>query len=360
MRLKLINIIAALALTGCATANWQHPKISDKNAMAKQLVIDDGYCTRVANGSAPMPQIVAPETPTTTTFNASGTTYNSSTGERTYGNYSGQATTIPSGGFGGGFASGMASGASLGAAINARRAYDRIHKSCMYTKGWLDIPVGTTAPEAASNSSSAPAALAPAIAAKKPLPVQPVKAAQIYASPAEQWQADVDEFYVFYPAYRTGLLHQWIDGKVRVIAKESPHMSGPLILIAAHASLKAASQAAREPTSKTMSRLLSFYHSSSAGDAMDQVALGTEYLQESNLPFNQKRSAYWVQQSALSGNSLGQQVYGLMLFKGEGVAQDRVEGYRFIEKASLIDSDARKLLTDIRPLLTSNELAQAR
>ena len=347
---KLLCITAALALAGCATPNWQNSRISDKSAAARQLVIDDGYCTKVASGSAPMPQIVAPATPTTTTFNASGSTYNTSTGQRTYGSYSGQATTVPSGGFAGGFASGMATGASIGAAINARRAYDSIHKSCMYAKGWDDAP-----PEATSLAATAPAPTA----VQKPAPVvQPVKVTQIYDSPTEQWQADIEEFYVFYPAYRTGELHQWIDGKVRVVAKESPRLSGPLTLIAAHASLKAASQAAHEPTSKAMSRLLTFYHSSSAGNAMDQVALGTEYLQEADLPLDRKRSAYWFQQSALSGSSIGQQVYGLMLLRGEGIPQDKVEGYRFIKKASLIDADARKLLSDIQPLMTPEELRQ--
>lgn len=322
--------------------------------MARQLVIDDGYCTRVANGSAPMPQIVAAPASTTTTFNARGTTYNTTTGETTRGTYTGQATTAPSGGFGGGFASGMASGAGLGAAINARKAQDRIHKSCMYAKGWHDAPAGT-----AADIAIAPVVASAAAIPKPSAAAQPTKFVEVYDTAEEQWQADVEEFYFFYPAYRAGMRHQWIDGKVRVIAKESPQLTGPLILIAAHASLKSASQAAPEPASKAIARLLTFYHSASAGDAMDQVTFGTAYLQgEDGLPVSQKRSAYWFQQSAATGNSIGQQVYGLMLFRGEGVAKDRVEGYRFIAKAALIDPDARKLLSDLRPKLTPAELRQ--
>lgn len=139
MRHRIISAHALMAaLSGCATSSWHHSAITDKEASERQFIIDNGYCTQVAQGAAPMPQIPSSPTSTTSNFNMQGSTYDASTGQRTYGNYSGQVMTSPSGGLAGGFASGFSSGARLGLAMRARQAQDQIHKGCMYRLGWTE------------------------------------------------------------------------------------------------------------------------------------------------------------------------------------------------------------------------------
>ena len=337
--------LVVLALTGCAATNWQHTTIIDKAAAEKQLAIYDGYCTLVADGSVPMPQIMAPATPRASNVTLTGSTYNTTTGQRTYGTYTGQVTTVPTGGFAGGFASGMASGASIGAAIRARLDQERIHKACMIARGWTDAPVSTTA----ASTSPVPTKV---VAASRT-----TNATKIYPTQQEEWAADTDEFMQFYPAYRSGSLHEWLDGKARTIAKEQPTWPGSQILLTAHNSLAAAGQAAPEPKAEDVKAMLLFFKGAAEGKPMDQAALGTMYMKgSSSIPANLKRSAFWSQKSALAGNSIGQTGYGLLMFFGSGVPQDHVEGYRWVRRAAVIDADARKLLKDLEGQMTPDEL----
>lgn len=326
---------AVLALAGCGST-WHHTTITHKADAARQLVIDDGYCTQVAAGTAPMPDVALPPPPTTTNITMTGSTYNTTTGQRTYGTYTGQATTTPAGGFAGGLASGMAQGVALGALIRARQDQERIHKSCMFAKGWSDEPTNTVTTSTVQGGAQVTKTVEPKTSAPG-----------IYASAKDEWMADIGELMVFYPAYKSGALHDWLDGKVRSLAGEMRQATGPQILLAAHAALVKAGQGAPEPNDEDLKSALLFYRGAVAGKPMDQAALGSMYkIGSLSTQVSPTRSAFWLQKAALSGNSVGQMGYGILVYFGNGVKQDRIEGYRWVQKAAATDADAKKVLKD--------------
>lgn len=100
--------------------------------MRHQKIIDEGYCTQVASGAAPMPNIAFPAAPANQNIYGTITSYGQN-GLSTH-HYSG--FTAPNAGAS--FASGMAQGAALGASIRAKRAQDAVMKGCMFRLGWVD------------------------------------------------------------------------------------------------------------------------------------------------------------------------------------------------------------------------------
>lgn len=103
--------------------------------MAQQRTIDEGYCTQVAHGSAPMPDVRV-YSPAQHSYNISGTISSYGSGGFQSSSYTGYVT--PSAGAS--FTTGFAQGAALGASIRARRAQDKIMKGCMLKLGWTDKP----------------------------------------------------------------------------------------------------------------------------------------------------------------------------------------------------------------------------
>lgn len=317
---------AILGLTACASApNWQHTKITDKTEAARQLVIDDGNCSLIAMGAAPVPQVPVSNTPQTTDITLYGSTYNTGTGTRSYSTYTGQATTNPSGGFAGGFASGMQSGANLGAAIAARNAQDRIHKSCMYSKGWTDaVSEGTS--DAGFKKTTQVARV------KNARP--PAPPAEIYASAQTEWEADTAEFMAFFPAYESGDYFDRLSQKVKALAVNQV-MTGPQYLLAALKQLSDEGRNAPPPTTDE-GGYRAMYMQSVDGDMRAQSSLGLAYVQgkDPRVPIDSTRSAYWSRKSALAGNPVGQLGYGILLFRGAGIQQDRINGYLWMKKAA--------------------------
>ena len=346
--IKFVSILTAtglVAVAGCATApNWQHTAIRDNAVAARQLVIDDAYCTQVASGSAPMPEIVAPETPQTANVTIRGSTYNTTTGQRTYGTYTGQVTTSPSGGFAGGFASGLSSGASLGAAISAQRERERIHKGCMFAKGWMDTPQAATPNEPPTLTVALP------------------EASRIYATPHDEWYADVEEFMRLYPAYRSGALHDALNERVKAVANTPQYkgLNGQQILMTAHAELKSMGRAALEPTDDLTLKSLVIYQGAANGNPEEQAAMGIWYFKGSGgfFPEDHKRAALWSQRAAYAGNAGGQLQHGLLMFRGFGHRMDRVEGFRWIQRAAKSDPKIKTTLEQLRMQLTADELRQ--
>ena len=134
-RKYVITLVLTAAVSGCASPNWQNPRLVQPDQRERQLVIDSGYCKRVANGSAPMPNAqVANAGPQGYAVSGTATTYGA------YGpvtnNYRGTITPIANPGAS--FAGGLAQGAGMGAMMRAKRDQDEIHKSCMYSLGWFD------------------------------------------------------------------------------------------------------------------------------------------------------------------------------------------------------------------------------
>lgn len=136
IRMCVITLPLVVALSGCVTSNWQNPRIASAEQRDRQLVIDNGYCKRVAVGSAPMPSIqVANAQPQGYAIAGTATNYGAYGPVTT--SYRGSVTPMPNAGAS--FAGGVAQGAGLGAAMRARRDQDEIHKSCMYSLGWSDL-----------------------------------------------------------------------------------------------------------------------------------------------------------------------------------------------------------------------------
>ncbi len=131
---------AAIMISGCAMSpKWSNPHLDGRaDVLQRQLVIDDGYCTRVAAGSVPMPVVRTYEpAPRVYNIDAQVSGYNYGTGTYSSHQITGTATAAP-GGFAGGFSSGLANGAALGQAIRAKKEHERVHRGCMYALGWTE------------------------------------------------------------------------------------------------------------------------------------------------------------------------------------------------------------------------------
>lgn len=124
-------------LAGCANTHWYNHNYSANDAalMARQKAIDEGYCTQVAHGVAPMPEARV-YSPAQQSYNINGTITSYGPGGFRTSNYSGSVTPSPAASF----SSGFAQGAAIGASIRARRAQDTIMKGCMMKLGWTDKP----------------------------------------------------------------------------------------------------------------------------------------------------------------------------------------------------------------------------
>jgi len=128
-------------ITACSTT-FYNPNIKDDATLERQRVIDEGYCTQVSVGSAPMPDIRIYNP--TSTMNVTGrinTIY--SNGMSSSSNYNETISTYqnPAESFSQGFSSGVGAGAVLRASFDQ----DKIFKGCMLKLGWtLDSQVGAT------------------------------------------------------------------------------------------------------------------------------------------------------------------------------------------------------------------------
>ncbi|GKW13763.1 hypothetical protein PEC301899_40450 [Pectobacterium carotovorum subsp. carotovorum] len=132
-KIKLIFSIFPILLSSCAT-NYYNPNLKDPIALERQRTIDEGYCTRVAAGSVPMPEIRSYQTGVQN-YNVVGsarTNYSNGYSTNTY--YNANISSYPNAGEA--FTNGFASGASIGAAFRAKLDRDKVFKSCMYTLGW--------------------------------------------------------------------------------------------------------------------------------------------------------------------------------------------------------------------------------
>lgn len=134
-RIHFAVLLAASALLGACATTYSNPNLKDAAQSKAQLAIDEGYCTQVAAGAAPIPAIrnyASDQQNYTVSGNIS--TFNPATGNTTRSTYTGTVNSAPS--YGQGFASGFQSGASIGAAINAQNQQKAIKNGCMVRLGW--------------------------------------------------------------------------------------------------------------------------------------------------------------------------------------------------------------------------------
>ncbi|WP_316864135.1 SEL1-like repeat protein [Ralstonia mannitolilytica] len=316
--------------------------------------MDDAYCLRVAYGTVPMPPI--PVTATSTTSNVTGQVriHDSSTGNTSFGSYSGAVTTSPANSFASGFANGMA----IGAAFRAQKLQDQIHAECMIRKGWREAsfrashaapsPVAqvTQPPQATSGGDSTP----------------PGEAS--YDDGKTAWLAEVNEFTVVYPQYRASReLWDRLDAAVKKLARERPLATGPQILLAAHDGLNLKGLGAPEPLQGDSRWLLvDTYRQAVGGSVADQNALGAGFM-FGKPPFirDLQRSKYWFQKSAMAGDPMGQMGYGTLIFEGATGTPNRARGYWWVMKAAAAgDKDAINMLTVMEAKMDPSELQAAR
>ncbi|WP_127811877.1 hypothetical protein [Bordetella bronchiseptica] len=175
-------------LVGCGTT-WHNANISDPSILARQLAIDEGYCTRVAAGAAPMPETRL-DTSSQQSYAVSGKTTTLGPNGPQTSFHSG--TITPTNNFGSGFSSGLSQGAALGAAIRARRERDAVIKGCMFNLGWSDtaIPVSARATSQPTTPSTRPPA-APATLSRGDAGMAAPKHENSANLSCDQWVNDV-------------------------------------------------------------------------------------------------------------------------------------------------------------------------
>lgn len=325
-------ICGLLTLAGCAT-KWQHTAMTDPVASQRQLTIDDGYCTMVSAGSMSMPQVVIPPplpAPTTSNIAMTGTAVNPATGGTITTNYRGTVTTAPAPNFGASFANSFAVGANLGATYAAADVQQKIHTACMYAKGWTDTPG-----QAAMQKT--------ALLARPGVAPKPVSSTQIYADAQGEWAADTSEFLNIFPAFRAQPHFDQLNEHVKRIAKASPQLSGPQILLAARDAVVRAGQAPIDGQAHTVAQLT--YFGAVAAKSLDQAGMGVFYTKgDGTIAADAKRAAYWAQKSAAAGHPMGRIGYGVLMFSGWGVPQDHVDAYRWVQSIAATDANAKEIL----------------
>jgi hypothetical protein len=127
-----VVLLMTAALLGCAGySQWSNSHLHG-DAAKRQFAIDNGYCKRAANGSAPMP-IVRNYSSGQQTYRITGnySGFNTRSGYNS-GTYNATVTTYDPNAFSNGFAYGM----NLGNAMAAMQANKEIYNGCMYDLGW--------------------------------------------------------------------------------------------------------------------------------------------------------------------------------------------------------------------------------
>ena len=338
----LLISMSLMTLFGCVSApNWQHISIKDKQTASKQLVIDSGYCEMVSIGSAPMPTVISSgnNVNQTTTFQISGPT----------GVYTGQANTYPSGGFGGGFASGLSNSMGNFAAMAALAQQTRMYNACMNAKGWIDTPKEANPAQPLAPTSKELGNVYADIA--------------VYPSPKTAWEADVEEFFWFYPQYSSGSAYQRLDKIVRIKAGENPKADGPEILGLAQKDLIREGYPIKDTSDPDFQIARSTYQRALSGNSNYQALLSLFYFiqaKEQGKPtFGPQRSVYWAKKAAEAGDDMGIMSLGSNLFMGFGIKQDKVKAYRVVSRIKN-NPTAAELLQKFESKMSDKDLEQVR
>lgn len=341
-------LLSSLALAGCAAGpNWQRTDIQDKVSVSRQLAIDDGQCTLVSVGAAPMPRPLSTN-PQAQNFTVQGSTYNPSAGTWSHSTYTGQITNGSRGGFADGVATGFNAGMTLGATIKAQQQQDAIYAACMNAKGWVDVP-------AATKMSDVPV-LQRTVASSE----QKSEEAITNNSAMIAWQRDVEEFLWLFPAYRETEHYKRLDATVRKIAKDDPSLDGKQVLLMAREVLKIEGLEVSTPGTPSHRLAALSYQQAVKGDAKAQLAMSAAHSGNSGEGLGVERAMYWANEAARRGDPVGEILMGLHLFHGNGIEQNKVAGYKLVKKAANVNSDARALLPKLEAAMSASELVEAR
>lgn len=74
----------------------------------------------------------------------------------------------------------------------------------------------------------------------------------------------------------------------------------------------------------------------------------------------EERAVYWANEAARKGDPMGEILMGLHLFQGSGIQQNKIAGYKLIQKASTVSDEARDLLPKLKAAMSPDEIAAVR
>lgn len=330
---------SCLLLVACAAQPlWKHRTVTDPSQLAAKLRLDDAECSALsAQPNAVIPPAAATSPPQA--YRGTFESTDSRTGTRTTGTYTAQPI---SGGFGAGMASGLASGAAIGAAFAAARREEQLHKSCMVARGWYD----STEQERLSSTVEGSKAK---VALRAPL---------AYADGATAWKAATEEFWAFFPEFKSNPNYDKLNVAVKTLA-QSRALDGPQYLVEARDILLRSGDVTHATPEDDLSRV---YARASGGDAVAKARMAYSYAvgQDRRTTGKIDRGAYWAREAAIAGEPRGQLGYGILLFSGGvGGREEKVLGYQWVKRAELNGLDVRATLEGFRGDMTEDEVRQA-
>ncbi|WP_095597459.1 tetratricopeptide repeat protein [Pseudomonas sp. PIC25] len=322
-----ISVIASFLLSGCATS-YYNPNITDAGALERQRIIDEGYCTQVAAGSVPMPEVRH--------YQSGIQNYQITGNTRTYGSdgysansyYSGNVTAYPSSGDA--FSAGMANGMNMGAAIRAGQERKQVMQGCMYSLGWTTDKHATTTLTPASTKAK----------------TQGEEFFEIALADAEAGD----------PKMQTRVATAYMEGK------DAPKDLQEAIRWLDKASAQGYSEASFQLAyiysgrvdpqyADTQMMLLSIQKAAEQGEGMAQSMLGSMYYSGSNgLPQDTGKAIEWYKKACGNNDANGFLGMGTLYALGHGLKKDPIQAHRFFTKSEELGNpeaaEYRKMLEE--------------
>lgn len=332
-----LSVIASFLLSGCATT-YYNPHITDAGALQRQRIIDEGYCTQVASGSVPMPEVRH--------YQSGVQNYQITGNARTYGSngystnsyYTGSVTAYPNSGDA--FAAGMANGMNMGAAIRAGQERRQVMQGCMYSLGW------TTDKNASAQPSNSPAKTK----------TQGEEFFDIALSRAEAGDPKMQTMVA--TAYMQGEdAPKDVEKAIYWLGKASDQGS-------AEASFQLAYIYAGQVEAKYADRqlmILNIQRAAEQGEGMAQSMLGTMYQTgDSGLPKDLNKAVEWYMKACSNNDAIGYLGMGSLYAMGKGVKQDPIQAHRFFTRAEeLGNADAAGFRKLLEKQMTEAQLREA-
>lgn len=322
-----ISVIASFLLSGCATT-YYNPYINDAGALQRQRIMDEGYCTQVASGSVPMPEVRHYQSGVQNYQITGNTRTYASNGYNTNSYYTGSVTAYPNSGDA--FAAGMANGMNMGAALRAGKERRQVMQGCMYSLGW------TTDKNAVAH---------PSISHTK-MKTQGEEFFDIALSRAEAGD----------PKMQTRVATAYMQGEdaPKDIQKAIYWLGEASDQGFAEASLQLAYIYAGQVDAKYADRqlmILNIQRAAEQGEGMAQSMLGTMYYSgDSGLPKDLDKAVEWYMKACSNDDAVGYLGMGSLYALGQGVKQDPIQAYRYLTRSEeLGNADAagyRKLLEE--------------
>lgn len=337
--LKRTVLAALLPLLSACSTQYYNPNITNPAALDRQRIVDEGYCTQVASGSVPMPQVRHYQsgvqsyqiTGSTHTFGSDGYSANSY--------YAGSVTASPNAGEA--FSSGMANGLNIGAAIGAGRERKQVMQGCMYSLGWT-----TDSHAVAAVSQSAPSIrtqgdefFARALsAAEDGDPQMQTRVASAYLEGRDAPKSPEKAMYWLDKASTQG----YSDASFRL------------------AYIYSGSQYPQYADQQMMSLYLQ--KAAEQGYGMAQSMLGSMYYSGLNgLPKDLGKAVEWFKKACANNDAGGFFGLGTLYALGEGVNKDPVEAYRYFTKAEeLGNKDAASYRGLLEKHMTAAQIHEAK